>query len=235
MIPKYERICNEMLEELKGDHFLPGDRFYSESDIKKKYEVSSITAVKVLNELANSGHVYRVQGKGTFVAKGKISQLVRFSDIENHSPSEEEINVLEIQEEKDPLILKQLKLATTESYYTIIRVRSAKNIPFLLHITHLPKKFMKLPIHKKSSEYSSVYDRIKKDFGIDFFSLASEETNEIVFPEDEKIKKILSLSEKDPVVKQKKWSYLKDQTVAEYIVSYKHWRFYKTKIEVEAR
>lgn len=234
-IPKYERIRQELLQEIRDKVFLPGDRFYSESDIKKKYGVSSITAVKVLNELTNAGYVYRQQGKGTYLSKAKISQLVRFSDVENHSPNIEKIHVLDIIEENNPLILEKLGLNITESYYTIIRVRSIDNNPFIAHFTHLPKHFIKKTYEINKQDYSSIYERLRLDYNIDFFSLASKEIDEIVYPRNERIKEILHLKNTDPVVKQEKTTYLGDGTVAEYVLAYKHWKFYKIKIEVDAR
>ncbi len=55
------------------------------------YSVSSITAVKALNELTSAGYLYRIQGKGTFVSKAKVSQSVKFSDIELHSLDQEKV------------------------------------------------------------------------------------------------------------------------------------------------
>lgn len=235
MIPKYEQIKQDLLREIKEHLFTPGDRFYSESEIKKKYNVSSITAVKALNELTNAGYLYRIQGKGTFVSKSKIAQNVKFSDIENHSLDKETVDVISITKENDSTILKKLGLSSDDEYYKIIRVRSVDDIPFLLHITHLPKKLMKEPIQKDWRAYDSIYERIRKDFGIDLFSLSSVETNEIVFPEDPELLNLLHLSFREPAVKQEKYSFLPDKSVAEYIVSYKHWKYFKTKIEVEAQ
>ncbi|MGX7013824.1 GntR family transcriptional regulator [Vagococcus silagei] len=234
MISKYQQIIQDLLVEIKNHTFIPGDRFYSESDLKKKYSVSSITAVKALNELTNMGYLYRIQGKGTFVSKSKVSQSVKFSDIELHSLDAEEIKVLAITEEHDPKILKELKLATDDSYYKIVRVRSANGVPFIMHMTHLPKTLVKEPLDKNLNSYASIYEKIRKDFQIDLYSLASTETNEIVFPDDPEILNHLNLSFREPAIKQVKHSYLKDNSVAEYIVSYKHWKAFKTKIEVEA-
>ena len=103
-----------------------------------------------------------------------------------------------------------------------------------MHITHLPKRLVKEPISKDLSQYSSIYERVRKDFGIDLFSLSSVETNEIVFPDDPELLNLLKLSFREPVVKQVKHSFLADRSVAEYIISYKHWKYFKTKIEVEA-
>lgn len=234
MIPKYQQIKNDLLEEIRNHVFVPGDKFYSESDIKKRYSVSSITAVKALNELTAMGYLYRIQGKGTFVSKAKISQNVRFSDIENHSLDTEEIKVLSVSEEREPEILHELKLGKSDSYYKIVRVRSAEGKPFILNMTHLPRKLMKEPVSQNLNDYTSIYDRIRKDFGIDLFTQASVETNEIVFPDDALITNALNLSFREPAVLQIKHTYLPDNTVAEYIVSYKHWKSFKTKIEVEA-
>lgn len=234
MIPKYEQIKQDLLSQIKQHHFVPGDKFYSESDIKKKYDVSSITAVKALNQLTNAGYLYRIQGKGTFVSKSKIAQNVKFSDIENHPMNAENVAVISVTEENDADILKELGLLKTDSYYKIVRVRSVDDTPFLVHMTHLPKKMMKEPISKDWNLYDSIYDRIRIDFGIDLYTLSSLETNEIIFPDDAELLNLLHLSFREPAVKQIKYSYLPDKSVAEYIISYKHWKFFKTKIEVEA-
>ncbi|GMC02783.1 GntR family transcriptional regulator [Enterococcus thailandicus] len=234
MIPKYEQIKQDLLAEIKKHKFIPGDKFYSEADIKQKYSVSSITAVKALNELTTAGYLYRIQGKGTFVSKSKVSQSVKFSDIELHSLDKEKVKVLAIEEENHPTILKELGLPANASYYKIKRVRFFEDVPFLLHITHLPKKLVKEPLTKDLSTYASIYERVRKDFDIDLFSLSSIETDEIIFSDNSELLNLLQLSFREPVVKQVKHSYLADQSVAEYIVSYKHWKYFKTKIEVEA-
>lgn len=234
MIPKYEQIKQDLLSQIKQHQFVPGDKFYSESDIKKKYDVSSITAVKALNQLTNAGYLYRIQGKGTFVSKSKVAQNVKFSDIENHPFNTENVQVISVTEENDPEILKELGLLKTDSYYKIVRVRSVDDTPFLVHMTHLPKKMMKEPISIDLTLYDSIYDRIRIDFGIDLYTLSSLETNEIIFPDNAELLNLLHLSFREPAVKQIKYSYLPDKSVAEYIISYKHWKFFKTKIEVEA-
>ena len=234
MIPKYEQIKLDLLSQIKQHQFVPGDKFYSESDIKKKYDVSSITAVKALNQLTNAGYLYRIQGKGTFVSKSKVAQNVKFSDIENHPFNTENVAVISVTEEHDSDILKELGLLKTDSYYKIVRVRSVDDTPLLVHMTHLTKKMMKEPISKDLTLYDSIYDRIRIDFGIDLYTLSSLETNEIIFPDNAELLNLLHLSFREPAVKQIKYSYLPDKSVAEYIISYKHWKFFKTKIEVEA-
>ncbi|GAB2021671.1 GntR family transcriptional regulator [Pseudolactococcus yaeyamensis] len=235
MIPKYEQIKQDLLSELKNHQFTLGDKFYSEADIKQKYSVSSITAVKALNELTTAGYLYRVQGKGTYVSKSKVSQNVKFSDIELHSHDHETVKVLSIKQDNQPEILKALGLKPNDSYYQIKRVRFFDDIPFLIHFTHLPNHLVKTPLSKNLSDYASVYKKILDDFGIDLFLMPSVETNEIIFPDDAELSHLLNLSFREPAVKQVKHTFLPNRTVAEYIVSYKHWKYFKTKIEVDAQ
>ncbi|WP_429976184.1 GntR family transcriptional regulator [Enterococcus sp. DIV0086] len=233
MIPKYKQIMQALLQELKNHIFIPGDKFYSEADIKQRYSVSSITAIKVLNELTSLGYLYRIRGKGTFVSKSKVSQNIKFSDIKLRTLASEKVIVLSVEEDNDPKILKELGLPANISYYKVKRVHYSEGTPFLVHVTHLPKKLIKEPISKNLNIYSSIYDRVHKDFSIDLFSLSSVETNEVVFPDDPKLLNLLHLSFREPAIKQVKHSYLTDGSVAEYIISYKHWKYFKIKIEVD--
>lgn len=235
MLPKYERIKQELLAELKARKFRPGDRFYSESDIKCNFGVSSITAVKVLNELTSAGYLYRIQGKGTYVSKSKVSQNVKFTDLELYSQEHEHVKVISVTEEHNPAIQKELKLKKEDTYYKFVRVRYFDDIPFLTQTTYLSKSLVKTPISPDLSIYSSIYKRVQKDFSIDLSSMASLETNEVAFPDSPEVLKQLNLSFREPAVKQIKHTYLPDKSVAEYIVSYKHWKYYKIKIETEGQ
>ena len=155
---------------------------------------------------------------------------MKFSDIELHSIDQEKVKVLSVEEDNQPEILKELGLAA--KVHPIIESNGFVfgDIPFLVHITHLPKKNNeKEPVAKDLTVYASVYERVRKDFAIDLFSLASVETNEIVFPDDSELLNLLQLSFREPAVKQVKHSYLADGSIAEYIVSYKHWKYFKTK------
>ncbi len=63
-IPKYQQIKDEEQQIISGN-FENGDRFYTEAELIKMFNVSSITVVRALNELANDGYIIRQQAKGT--------------------------------------------------------------------------------------------------------------------------------------------------------------------------
>lgn len=116
----------------------------------------------------------------------------------------------------------------------IERLRYSNGIPFILQRSFLSNKIAQNINFVQEKEFESVYNKIKKDLGIDLYSMASIETNEIIFLDESRYLNLLKLSFREPVVKQIKHTYLPDKTVAEYVVSYKHWKYFKTKIEVEA-
>ena len=72
-IPIYRQL-KEILRRSIFDEFNPGDKFYSEGQIARKYDVSSMTVNKVICELALEGLLYRVQGKGTFISNREVGQ-----------------------------------------------------------------------------------------------------------------------------------------------------------------
>lgn len=81
--PKYQMVKDYVLSQIENREFTKDDRIPSESEFSKLLDVSSITVRKALSELVNEGVIYRVRGKGSFVASQatvseKTSNLVAF-------------------------------------------------------------------------------------------------------------------------------------------------------------
>lgn len=66
-LPLYYQLTETLRKSIRSD-WKPGKKFYSERYIAEKCSVSRITAGRVLNDLVKEGLLYRIQGKGTFVA-----------------------------------------------------------------------------------------------------------------------------------------------------------------------
>lgn len=56
-IPKYQQIKDDLKQQIISGNFENGDRFYTEAELIKMFNVSSITVVRALNELANDGYI----------------------------------------------------------------------------------------------------------------------------------------------------------------------------------
>lgn len=80
MVSKYQMIKEDIIKEINDGVFVPGDKIYSEADLKRKYNVSNTTVVKALNNLVSEGYLIRRQGYGTFVRRNLINRKVLFSE-----------------------------------------------------------------------------------------------------------------------------------------------------------
>lgn len=65
--PKHVQL-REALEALIAEELKPGDMLPSERSLERTYGVSRITVRRAIGDLTAAGRLYRVRGKGTFVA-----------------------------------------------------------------------------------------------------------------------------------------------------------------------
>jgi GntR family transcriptional regulator len=73
-IPMYFQLKNIILEEIKGGKLMPGDLLPTELELGQIYNLSRTTVRQAVIELVGEGYLYRIKGKGTFVAKPKLVQ-----------------------------------------------------------------------------------------------------------------------------------------------------------------
>ncbi|GAA3407026.1 GntR family transcriptional regulator [Paenibacillus hodogayensis] len=73
-IPLYSQIRSYILEQIQRDQWRANDQLPTEAVLADQFEVSRFTIKKALSELVEEGLVYRVQGKGTFIAPAVTEQ-----------------------------------------------------------------------------------------------------------------------------------------------------------------
>lgn len=93
-VPKYQVAKEYILDFIENKNLSPHERLPSEAELVKKLNVSTITVRRALSELVDEGIIYRVKGKGTFLAEPKPeietgSKLITFvlSGYEMHDHS----------------------------------------------------------------------------------------------------------------------------------------------------
>lgn len=226
-IPKYQQIKSDLQLQLQSGKFENGDRFYSEAELVKLYDVSSITVIRAIRELTNEGYLVRKQGKGTYVYRSRKRKLVEFSDIELFPLEKDEVEVLSIEKSNEKEFLNKLGLTDKDSYYKIVRIRRVENKPYIYHNSYIPSDYINEDYGEKSY-YNSIYQRFRTDFNIHMNDEMSLETNEIKFPTPKEVSEILQISEKEPTVYQVKTTKLRlNKRIVEYVETYKKWDYYK--------
>ena len=110
MIAKYEIIKQDIIQMIEEKKFKPGDKIYSEGELKKLYNVSSTTVVRALQDLVLSGYLIRKQGEGTYVRKNFKHRRAFFDE---GSPIIEEVknkySEQSIVESKKMLLVRELE------------------------------------------------------------------------------------------------------------------------------
>jgi GntR family transcriptional regulator len=75
-LPKYLRISQDIVADIRKGRLHEGSRIPSENELIRDYGVSNTTARKAHQELEHDGWAIRIKGKGTFVRRRSISRSV---------------------------------------------------------------------------------------------------------------------------------------------------------------
>ncbi len=71
--PLYKQLSDLLRRQIEEGKIKPDHSIPSERSLCEKFRISRITVRQAISEMINQGMLYRKQGKGTFVAKRKIT------------------------------------------------------------------------------------------------------------------------------------------------------------------
>lgn len=159
-------IIKKMIEtgELKeGDSIIP------ERELCNMQNVSRMTVNKAIVGLVSEGLLYRVQGKGTFVAKNKRKYQFRsvkgFTDVMKEKGINIRTDILSFEMEvPSELIKKKLNIDNEETnVYKVIRLRYMDGEPFGLETVYLSEDTCK-GFTKKMIDNNSLYKMLSENY-----------------------------------------------------------------------
>jgi len=73
-IPLYFQLKNLIVNDIKTGQLKPGDMLMTELKLGELFDLSRTTVRQAVMELVNEGYLYRIKGRGTFIAKPKLLQ-----------------------------------------------------------------------------------------------------------------------------------------------------------------
>jgi GntR family transcriptional regulator len=140
---QFERILRQKIE----DEIWPVNSLIpSENEFSRMYGLSRMTIRSVLNRLQVNGLIYRIPGKGTFIAEPKITSepLIRYGIREQLESMGYEMTTRVISVKKN---LSTLKVARALGFdhkidvFLVKRVRCIKGKPLSFHVSCLPAMY----------------------------------------------------------------------------------------------
>jgi GntR family transcriptional regulator len=158
-VTKHRQIIETLNEEIQEERLKPYDRLPSEKELCARWQASRSTVRKAMDQLADRGRIFRVPGKGSFVAFPKIlhqtSHILSFAEkmkaqgfeVQTKLISKE---IVQVTEE----IASALKLSKSSRVLKIQRLRIVKGEPLVLQTAFMPvnlcENLMKEDLESKS-------------------------------------------------------------------------------------
>lgn len=219
LIPLYYQIKEDIINKIKNNDLKVGDRIAGENELKDIYGVSQITVRKALSELVNEGYLYRVQGKGTYVAERKVNRLLNlmsFTEEMKQRGFEPTVKVLKTEVIKDPLTAEKLGLVRNSNILKIQRLRLADEIPVALQTSYISESILKTDDIRDLEKEKSLY-KILTSKGITPYK-AKEQYN-VLKMDDKTICSLLNIKKGDAIFFVKRRTYTEDNKLFEYAES----------------
>ena len=244
MVSKYEIIKQDIIQMIEDKKFKPGDKIYSEGELKKLYNVSSTTVVRALQDLVLSGYLIRKQGEGTFVRKSFKHRRAFFDEgspiIEEYKKEYSKEKVVEskkllyVRELEDSEIAKKLNVRANDILINFCRVGYVNDRPWQIQNSYIPKKYLKNFPYNQLKENDRLSDELNKTLGINLMILPMKQKIEIEFPIIEnQICETLKIDKNTPVYKTERITYYPAQQPFEFVRNYIHYKFYSIEIQTE--
>ena len=145
-IPLYLQLAGLLRGRIERGEWRPGQKIPSENELNRLYGVSRMTARQVLAQLVNENLLFRVQGKGTFVAHPKIStRSPAYKGIREQLEGMGYAVATKVLTDKvvpaDEPVARALRIPVGERVHEIRRVRLlADDEPISLHTSYVPER-----------------------------------------------------------------------------------------------
>src|SRR5690625_2077020 len=135
----------ELIEKIDNKVYQYNEKLPSEREFCEIYDMSRITVRQALQELAREGYIYKLHGKGTFIAPKSYNQnlvkLYSFTDEMKEMGKTPATKVLSFEEITiNEQLAKKMDVKPLDEVFQVIRLRLADDEPLMYETSYLPKK-----------------------------------------------------------------------------------------------
>lgn len=142
-VPIHTQLSSIIRKMIEEGELKEGDSITAERELCSMQDVSRMTVNKAISTLVSEGLLYRVQGRGTFVAKNKkkyqFSNIRGFTDVMKEKGIDIRTDILSFEMEiPSELIKRKLGISDDKTnIYKIVRLRYTDGEPFAIEIVYL--------------------------------------------------------------------------------------------------
>lgn len=234
-LPLYYQLKELLLKMIENEVLKPGDPIPTERELCEMHDISRMTARKAVMALVNEGEVYREQGRGTFVAKPKISKQISnlegFTEEMNKKGFSTKTKLLSFKIKKATKDnRKQLNLSEEENkVIEIKRLRYVNEEPFAIEIAWIPYDLCP-DMTRQDLEGNSLYKLLEEEYNYKL-EYAKQTIEPLIMDEYES--ELLNQKEQAIALLFRRKTYLDDDRIIEYTKAIYRGDKYKYEIRLD--
>lgn len=210
-LPLYVQIKESLREQIFDGTYSEHERLPSESDLMAEFGVSRITVRQALSDLEGEQLIFKVPGKGAFVARPKpfqqLARLQGFAEAMSALGLETHNRVLGLKlVPADATIADRLKVPEGSPLTEIRRVRHAARQPVSLDITYVRRELGER-LAREDLAQRDIFGIIENDFATPL-SHADLAINAIVA--DAQLARLLGVEAGSPILRMERLTWGRD-------------------------
>jgi len=177
-VPRYHQLKEILRERIRSGEWKPGDLIPSERELSETYRISRMTARQAVTDLVNEGVFYREQGRGTFVARNKITQqlihLTGFTEDISARGQQPSTRALAVEmRPADEFTAERLRIAPGTQIACVQRLRLADGEPLAIEVAQLSFPGCERLL-EEDLEHQSLYHLLESKYGLPLMEAEQE-------------------------------------------------------------
>lgn len=213
-VPMYSQIREIIRRRVLDGTYAPHSQVPSESQMMEAFAVSRITVRQALADLQREGLIFKVAGKGSFVAKPKafqsLSRLQGFGEAMSSAGYETFSQVLSAKRVKaSEVVARRLQLKPGAAVFEIQRLRHLNREPISVDVS-----YFRLPLGERLARADlparDIFVILENDYGM---HLTHAELQIEAISADETLARQLRIAEASPLLRIERLTHADEQPV----------------------